>query len=90
MSIQNLDLTYSARESNAIANVPGDDYQILLSGIVQLLGRLKDMSASEVIDESRIEEQRSQKIRELRAEFGFAPDDEPVAHLRPFGAIAAA
>ena len=90
MTIQHLDLARAARGSDTTTGISSPDYQILLNGIVQMLGKLKDMSASQDMVVSRIEEQRSLDVRELRAEFGFAPDDEPVAHLRPLRASAAA
>ena len=89
MTIQHLDLAHATRGSDKIAGVSNPDYQILLNGIVQMLGKLNDISASQNFDDSRIEGKRSWDVRELRSEFGFAPDDEPVAHLRPLSAMAA-
>ena len=89
MTIQHLDLTHAARGSDTTTGISSPDYQILLNGIVQMLGKLNDISASQNIDESRIEDRRPWDVRELRSEFGFAPDDEPVAHLRPLSAMAA-
>ena len=89
MSIQHLDLARATMGSDRSAGISSPDYQILLSGIVQMLGKLNDISTSQNVDESRIEDQRSSDVRELRSEFGFAPDDEPVAHLKPLSAMAA-
>ena len=89
MTIQHLDIARATRESDTITGISSPDYQILLSGIVQMLGKLNDISASQNIDDSRIEDQRSWDVGALRSEFGFAPDDEPVAHLRPLSALAA-
>ena len=89
MTIQHLDLARATRRSDTITGISSPDYQILLNGIVQMLGKLNDISESQNIDDSLIEDQRSWDIRELRSEFGFAPDDEPVAHLRPLSEMAA-
>ncbi len=58
-----------------------------------LVGKLTDLANEADINEGitnemMIASRREQKIRSLRIEFGFDPDDAPVAHLYPIGALA--
>lgn len=52
-----------------------------LNGLVEELENVaylaRDMNSRSAADD------REQQIRDLRVEFGFLPDDEPTAHLRP-------
>lgn len=41
-----------------------------------------------ITNDMMIASQREQNIRKLRIEFGFDPDDKPIAHLYPVGTLA--
>ena len=79
MSIQHRDLANAAKELN-LSNRFDSDKLTLISQLATLIEDLAPPSRNE---HDLAADQREEQIRKLRMEFGFAPDDAPVAHLHP-------
>jgi hypothetical protein len=79
MSIQHRDLANAAKQLNMPAGLETGNMAL----ISQLANLIEGFAPADLTDSQSATNEREEQIRNMRVEFGFAPDDAPVAHLHP-------